>query len=339
MTQRTLDGLDRFPLESPYIEGLKDVDFFRDLLSTPAFDQESHEELRGFEARTLKKHLRKTIIDYTVSFTNSTRNYIGIYRESDERLEHVFSVLKVLRANGFAEDSKLTVPRPILYMPELSFLLMDKADGELLREIFERKDDPTPYVKGAAQWLAKLHSSKIRFEGVKSRKDEVDASLRFTRAASWLFPRLKSEIDSISDQLIRLQEAHPPRPRRPIHGDYHARNIISSPELTTVIDLEEARMGDPAFDLGYFAAQTKMTHGTVPIVTQATELFLREYLESQQSVPEDFSQSVAVFEAQTYLQRIYHTYYLLEQKPNFDQISNWLKECKRSLQKASKEDS
>jgi aminoglycoside phosphotransferase (APT) family kinase protein len=338
MTQRTVDGLDRFPLESPYIEGLKDVDFFRDLLSTPAFDQEYHEELRGFEARTLKKHLRKTIIDYTVSFTNSTRNYIGIYRESDERLEHVFTVLKILRANGFAEDSKLTVPRPILYMPELSFLLMDKADGELLREIFERKDDPTLYVRGAAQWLAKLHSSKIRFEGVKSRKDEVDASLRFTRAASWLFPRLKSDIDSISDQLIRLQEAHPPRPRRPIHGDYHARNIISSPELTTVIDLEEARMGDPAFDLGYFVAQTKMTHGTVPIVTQATELFLQEYLESQQSVPEDFSQSVAVFEAQTYLQRIYHTYYLLEQKPNFDQISNWLKECKRSLQKASKED-
>jgi aminoglycoside phosphotransferase (APT) family kinase protein len=336
MTQRIEDGLDRFPWV-PALQGLTEVDFFRDLLSTPALDQEPHEDIRGFEARTLKKHLRKTIIDYTVRFTNSTRNYIGIYRESDERLAHVFSVLKILRSNGFAEDSKLAVPRPILYMPELSFLLMDKVDGELLREIFERKDDPTLYVRGAAQWLAKLHSSRIRLDSVKSRKDEVDASLRFTRAASWLFPRLKSEIKSISDQLIRLQEAHPPRPRRPIHGDYHARNIIASPELTTVIDLEEARMGDPAFDLGYFAAQTKMTHGTGQIVTQATESFLQEYLENQESVPEDFSQSVAVFEAQTYLQRIYHTYYLLEQKPNFEQISDWLNQCRTCLQKASAE--
>jgi aminoglycoside phosphotransferase (APT) family kinase protein len=337
MTQRIVDGFDRFPWESPFLQGLTEVDFFRDLLSTPAFDQEPHEDIRGFESRILKKHLRKTIIDYSVEFTYSTRNYIGIYRESDERLEYVFSVLKILRSNGFAEDSKLAVPRPILYMPELSFLLMDKADGELLREVFRRKADPTPYVKGAARWLAKLHSSKIRLESVKSRKDEVEASLRFTRAASWLFPRLKSEIESISDQLIRLQEAHPPRPRRPIHGDYHARNIIASPELTTVIDLEEARMGDPAFDLGYFAAQTKMTHGTGQIVTQAIESFLQEYLESQVSVPEEFSQSVAVFEAQTYLQRIYHTYCLLEQKPDSDQVSNWLNECKSCLQKASAE--
>jgi aminoglycoside phosphotransferase (APT) family kinase protein len=335
MTQRIVDGLDRFPWESPFLQGMTEVDFFRDLLSTQAFDQEPHEDIQGFEARILKKHLRKTIIDYTVRFRNSTRNYIGIYRESDERLEHVFSVLRLLRSNGFAEDSKLAVPRPILYMPELSFLLMDKADGELLREIFERKDDPTPYVKGAARWLAKLHSSKTRFDGVKSRKDEVDASLRFTRSASWLFPRLKSEIESISDQLIRLQEAHPPRPRRPIHGDYHARNIIASQELTMVIDLEEARMGDPAFDVGYFVAQTKMTHGTGQVVIQATESFLQEYLENQPSVPDEFSQSIAVFEAQTYLQRIYHTYHLLEQKPNFDQISNWLSECKKSLQKAS----
>jgi aminoglycoside phosphotransferase (APT) family kinase protein len=336
MTQRIVDRLDSFVWESPILQGLTEVDFFKDLLSTPAFDQDPHEEIQRFEVRTLKKHLRKTIIEYTVSFTGSTKNYIGIYRESDERLEHVFSVLKTLRSNGFTEDSKLTVPRPVLYIPALSFLLMDKAQGKLLREIFERKeDDPTPYARGAAQWLSKLHSSKVRLDGVKSRKDEVAASLRFTRAALWLFPRLKPEIQSISDQLIGLQEAHPPRARRPIHGDYHARNIIASPERTTVIDLEEARMGDPAFDLGYFMAQTKMTHGTGQTITQATESFLQEYLENQSSVDDHFAQSVAVFEAQTYLQRIYHTYYHLDLKPNFDQISEWLNECKNCLQKAS----
>jgi aminoglycoside phosphotransferase (APT) family kinase protein len=335
MTQRIVDGLDSFPWDSPFLQGLTQVDFFRDLLSTQAFDRDAHQEIQGFEARTLKKHLRKTIIEYTVRFANSTKHYIGIYRESDERLEQVFSILKTLRSNGFAEDCKLTVPRPVLYIPALSFLLMDKADGELLREIFERKDDPTLYVRGAAQWLAKLHSSKIRLDGVKSRKDEVAASLRFTRAALWLFPRQKSEIQSISDQLIGLQEAHPPRPRRPIHGDYHARNIIASPEATTVIDLEEARMGDPASDLGYFIAQTKMTHGTGQIISQATDSFLQEYLENRPSVQDDFVQSVAVFEAQTYLQRIYHAYYLLDLKPDLDEISEWLNECKKCLQKAS----
>src|SRR5260370_11877536 len=186
MTQRTVHELDSLSRESPSLQGLKEVDFFRNILSTQAFDREPHEEIQGFEARTLKKHLRKTIIDYTVRFTNSTKSYMGIYRESDERLEHVFSLLKILRSNSFAEDSRLTVPRPILYMPALSFLLMDKADGEPLRYVFEKKDDPTSYVKGAAQWLAKLHSSDIRLDDVRSPKDEVAASLRFTRAVLWL---------------------------------------------------------------------------------------------------------------------------------------------------------
>jgi aminoglycoside phosphotransferase (APT) family kinase protein len=335
MTQRIVHGLDSFPWESPILQGLTEVDFFRDLLSTQAFDQEPHEEIQGFKARTLKKHLRKTIIEYTVKFTSSTKKYIGIYRESDERLEQVFSVLKTLRSSGFAEDSKLAVPRPILYIPALSFLLMDKADGALLREIFEGKDDPTSYVRGAARWLAKLHNSKVRLQHVGSRKDEIEASLRFTRGALWLFPRLKSEIQSISAQLIGLQEAYPPRPRRPIHGDYHPRNIIASPELTTVIDLEEASMGDPAFDVGYFVAQTKMTHGTGQSIAQATGSFLQEYQKNQPSLQGDFAQSVAVFEAQTYLQRMYHTYYLLQLKPNFEQISEWLNECKKCLEKAS----
>ena len=94
-------------------------------------------------------------------------------------------------------------------------------------------------------------------------------------------------------------------------------------------------MGDPAFDLGYFVAQTKMTHGTGQTIIQATESFLREYQETQPSVQGDFARTVAVFEAQTYLQRMYHTYYLLELKPNFDQISEWLSECKKCLRKAS----
>src|SRR6266496_1922255 len=48
----------------------------------------------------------------------------------------------------------------------------------------------------------------------------------------------------------RRAENPPALHGKPIHGDYHPRNIIVAPDLTTVIDFEEARMGDPAFDVG-----------------------------------------------------------------------------------------
>jgi len=333
MTQIIRHDPDSPSFNEPILHGLTDVEFVRDLLSTEAFDPGSQQQLEGFETRILKRHLRKVIIDYTLRFKDSTRNYIGVYRESDERLQYTFSVMKTLRSNGFSEDNNIRVPAPVLYIPALSFLMMERAEGEPLREIFERGRDPEPYVKGAARWLARLHNSGITLDVESSRDDEIAASYRYTRAGSWLLPTLKSEIQSISYQLIDAQEALQLRARKPIHGDYHPRNIIVSPDLTTVIDFEEARMGDPAFDVGYFVAQTKMTHGLGDATVQAVEAFIQEYQENQPGIDPDLAQRAAVFEAQTYLQRIYHTYYLLALRPDFDLISEWLNECQDCLRK------
>ncbi len=333
MTQLIRNDPNSASFNEPILHGLTEVEFVKDILSTEAFDPGA-QQLEGFETRILKKHLRKVIIDYTLRFKHSTRNYIGLYRESDERLGHTFSVMKTLRSNGFGEDSNLRVPNPVLYIPALSFLMMEQAEGQTLREIFESRSDPESYVKGAARWLARLHNSSIRLDGEFSRDDEIVASHRYLRAGSWLFPTLKSEIQVVSDQLIDAQKSLQPPARKPIHGDYHPRNIIVSPNLTTVIDFEEARMGDPAFDVGYFVAQTKMTHGVGGATVQVIEAFIQEYQENQLSMEPNLAQRAAVFEAQTYLQRIYHTYYLLDLRPDFDLISNWLNECEGCIRKA-----
>src|SRR5439155_5422709 len=151
------------------------------LLTTEAFDPRLQQPLEGVETRILKRHLRKVIIDYTLKFKDSTRNYIGLYRESDQRLGHTFSVMKTLRSSGFGRASNLRVPSPVLYIPSLSFLMMEQAEGQPLREMFESRMDSRPYVKGAARWLAKLHNSNnsnIRLDGEFSRDDEIEASRR-----------------------------------------------------------------------------------------------------------------------------------------------------------------
>ncbi len=334
MTQTNRNYLNSGSFNEPILHGLTEVEFVKDILTTEAFDPRLQQPLEGFETRILKRHLRKVIIDYTLKFKDSTRNYIGLYRESDQRLGHTFSVMKTLRSNGFGQESNLRVPSPVLYIPALSFLMMEQAEGQPLREIFECRMDSGPYVKGAARWLAKLHNSNVRLDGEFFRDDEIEASRRYARAGSWLLPTLKSDIQSISNQLIDAQKTLPLHARKPIHGDYHPRNIIVSPDLTTVIDFEEARMGDPAFDLGYFVAQTKMTHGLGDATIQAVKAFIQEYQENQPSMDPDLAQRAAVFEAQTYLQRIYHTYYLLALRPDFDLISNWLNECEGCIRKA-----
>ena len=93
-------------------------------------------------------------------------------------------------------------------------------------------------------------------------------------------------------------------------------------------------MGDPAFDIGYFIAQTKMSHGTLESLPEAQDVFLDEYKRCCSQIDEDFWRRVSIFEAQTYLQRIYHTYYLLSLKPDLDLISTWLSEAKNALRRA-----
>src|SRR5438093_6842635 len=223
MTQTIRNDLNRGSFNEPILHGLTEVEFVKDILSTEAFNPGSQQPLQGFETRILKRHLRKVIIDYTLKFKDSTRNYIGLYRESDERLGHTFSVMKTLRSNGFGQESNLRVPSPVLYIPTLSFLMMEQAEGQPLREIFESRMDSGPHVKGAARWLAKLHNSNVRLDGEFFRDDEMEPPRNFGRPGRWLLPPLNFDINSISNTLIDGRKPFPLTRGKPIHGDYNPR--------------------------------------------------------------------------------------------------------------------
>jgi aminoglycoside phosphotransferase (APT) family kinase protein len=42
-------------------------------------------------------------------------------------------------------------------------------------------------------------------------------------------------------------------PEVPIHKDFHAGHVLAVPEGVVVIDLDEARMGDPALDVAHLS--------------------------------------------------------------------------------------
>lgn len=322
------------------------------LLYKELMDEYSNkQEFECYEPKVLRSHLRKTIIQYTVRLNHfSTKTYIGLHRDSDKRFEHVFSILQLLRASGFNEESDLRVPKPILYLPSLSFLLMEEAEGILLGTFFAQQEQEKTHLKlyteGAAKWLAKLHNSSITTNRISSsgERDGIAATLKFRIGLLNLFPTLSKKIDSISERMIRMQKEEEEEEEfqqynnkaRLVHGDYHPKNIFASSNSITVIDFEESRMGDPAFDLGYFVAQIKMSYGFKAAVIEAADIFLQKYIQESQlcSHHSNLEKRQKIYEAQTYLQRIYHTYWLLKLKPDIDLVSKWLTESEICLEKA-----
>ena len=316
------------------IHRVTDELYMKKLFGSEVTDHANRKLLR-VKIEVLRKYLRKTIIRYTLEFDDSsTASCIGLHRESDKRLQRAFARLHLLRSKGFGEDSNLRVPEPILYSPALSLLLVNEAEGKTLRSVLAEQGNGTgKCVEGAARWIAKLHLSNVNFDNTRVQQEEILDSLRYRHAAIKLFPALESKMQYVSQHLINAQGKLPHVPLSPIHGDYHPRNVISSPNVTTVVDFDEARMGDPAFDLGYFSAQTKMTHGFKAAIDRATSRFLEDY-QNGLCFHTDLERRAKVWEAQTYFQRIYHSFFLLGLKPDYGMVSEWLTESEMCLDAA-----
>lgn len=326
------------------------------------------------EPQILKTHLRKTIIKYTVGSDKSHKTYIGIHRESDDkRFGYAFRVLELLRSHGFNETSELRVPRPTIFLPSLYLIIMDEAEGNLLSTVMkEQRIDAESFIEGSAKWLVKLHNVAERFPsndrsmletnsysqaGASYRHAEKErdilTSIKYKEPLTTIFPTLAGKIEVISEELVALQRQELLQNNITngngigkfslIHGDYHPKNIHVSLNSITVIDFEECRFGDPAFDLGYFAAQLKMSFGFSSSAARWINLFVRKYLEESRLVMQNprshavasFEKRMKIYEAQTYFQRSYHTYWLLRLKPDIELFSGWLEESRLALETSS----
>lgn len=342
----------------------------KEVLSQDLKKRYGNHEFKFFEPQILKTHLRKTIIGYTIEYGKSHKTYIGIHRESDdERFGYVFRVLQFLRSHGFNESGELRVPRPIIFIPSLYLIIMDEAEGNLLsKEIKEQRVDVRSFIEGSAKWLVKLHNfgNGIPFNARKNtepnsyrggicyenreKEAAIQTSIKYKETLLKIFPTLAEKIEVISKRLVAIHRKEILENNISnyigkvslVHGDYHAKNIYVSLDSVTVIDFEESRFGAPAFDLGYFAAQLKMSFGFSPRIAKLLDVFVCKYLEKSRLLLQPpcyydearMEKQMKLYEAQTYLQRSYHTYWLLKLKPDTQLVARWMEETRSCLEEA-----
>lgn len=106
---------------------------------------------------------------------------------------------------------------------------------------------------GAA--LAELHGQRGR--GMSRTTTEVFAD-RLRAAAGAVgaaCPHIADRARGLARRIsVRLRE---PKVHRPIHGDFHAEQVVIDADAVGILDLDEAGLGDPAVDLGNFVAHVE----------------------------------------------------------------------------------
>jgi len=189
------------------------------------------------EIEVVKQNDRRVVARYEFRAGERTFTAAGKWFAND-RGAIVHDELNALR-------SHVVVPRVIAYLPAVQALFVEWITGPLLRDVIGGNGSVTA-VRDAGAWLARFHQSDMpspRACGPDKQRGSV---------AKWAseHPPLGAVAAQLDAVLASL-----PDPQRPVHYDYyHQQVIVPHGGDAVVVDLDEAGLGDPAFDTAHFLA-------------------------------------------------------------------------------------
>jgi Ser/Thr protein kinase RdoA (MazF antagonist) len=195
---------------------------------------------------------RRTVVRYTVRGLDRSRatTVIGKAFTEPYRAHLLHEHLRVLSQGPFSEDG-LRVPEPLGLLPDEGLVLYRSAPGTPLDRVADRAV-VLRGLQGAGLWLARLHTSGVVLPRTWSLAQERASSRGWADVVVRASPRMADAAyrlargwsEGLTQEGVR---------QVPLHKDFHPGHVLVG-ETICVIDLDEARQGDPAFDVAHFCA-------------------------------------------------------------------------------------
>mgnify|MGYP002344293080 CR=1 FL=1 len=226
--------------------------------------------------------------------------------------DRAFHVMEAIARHGF-ENGPYRVPIPIDQDHDTMTLIEQGIRGKSLFDILlsSSRDDGRLYLRMAARWLARLHSSRLRItpagEFSAKEPERLERYLeRFTAIGHRHARRAEEIVSAVRKEEIRRYR-HDPEALVQGHGDFHPKNVIIGRDsqenretlFVAAIDFESSLRIPPAFDVGCFLAQFRnqfFPHREI-LRDISVEEFLDAYRESSGELDDDFQRQVDLFRA------------------------------------------
>jgi hypothetical protein len=258
------------------------TDALRRESTVPAADH-----LRVVDARPVAEAPgRRRVVRYVVEGLESggTVALIGKSYVERHRSAVAYENLQQLGEGPFLATPRLAVPSPVWFLPGLRMLLYREVTGTALDRL-----PPAPgrtVAALAARWLATMHASGAvlarRMDLTHEIADVEEWAVRVGHEA----PEARAAVFDLADRLSTAAAGLPAASEVPVHRDFHAGHVLAvddepagnedgMPDRIVVVDLDEARMGDPAFDVAHFT--TYLDASPWPGAAGARAAFLSTY--------------------------------------------------------------
>jgi hypothetical protein len=246
---------------------------------------------------------RRCALGYTLECPGAKRRLFGkIF--SGERGPVILETLE--RIAAAIPRQVLLIPRPIGHLPDLRLLVTEYLDGTPLAPSLYQETSEAPARRIAAA-LAALHGCEARLTRRWSARQEwVNTDESLARASLGAAPS-SGPARGLLRMLSRRAARLPSVSDGPIHRDFYAEQVWACGEQSALLDLDDARLGDPALDIGNFLAHLKLRSlqfaETARGCERARPVFLEEYEQRRAGAAnmETFRQRVSFYEATSLL--------------------------------------
>jgi ATP-binding cassette, subfamily B, bacterial len=194
------------------------------------------------------------------------------------------------KADALESSSILRIGRQLAHSNRHSIMVSEWLNGQLLSDIVAMAKPDLHAVANVGAALAELHMQGGGKLPILSRQAEAGRLLEATSSLGVLCPDLTRRAHHLTqflvEQLIQL-----PTRKRPIHGDFYAKQVILDGDRVALLDLDEAVRGDPADDLGNFIAHLHRQVGrgelAVDLVNPIRAALLEGYrIASESGIPD-----------------------------------------------------
>jgi aminoglycoside phosphotransferase (APT) family kinase protein len=187
--------------------------------------------------------------------------------------------IEALRSAGYVG---FEIPEAIGFTTTTNTLWLRGVAGPTLAECIGTRDE-SPHIEQMTRALLELHHS-AREHSARLDLATISASDLLAEAAKKtekLAQRLPAHCDAFARILDGLSNTMPSADTSAlIHADCHAGQWIAGRERTTLVDLDELALGDPAQDLATFITDLEFRALSERDVQRVREQLLREYRRS-----------------------------------------------------------
>ena len=168
---------------------------------------------------------------------------------ADDRGRAITTVMEALH-DFAAKNSSITIPRPLIYLPERKTLVIEGLSGEQLLDGVVH--DGAGAVVRAAGALAALHGFTAIPAPERSVLDLMGDALATGETLSHVLPDAQADIRHV---LERLESLRPSDDKRAfVHGDFYHGQVLLRSTNEAVLDFDRCYLGDPIADVGNFCA-------------------------------------------------------------------------------------